>query len=52
MGSVPRVDKLRHYFNHPGFVEPMTEGVLRSLAELPEDVRPGAHIAFTTHSLE
>ncbi|MEV0847152.1 ferrochelatase [Streptomyces sp. NPDC049954] len=47
----PRVDKLRHYFNHPGFVEPMTDGVLRSLAELPEDVREGAHLAFTTHSI-
>ncbi|MFI0962481.1 ferrochelatase [Streptomyces sp. NPDC021080] len=47
----PRVDKLRHYFNHPGFVEPMTEGVLRSLAELPEEVRAGAHLVFTTHSI-
>ncbi len=47
----PRVDKLRHYFNHPGFVEPMVDGVLASLADLPEDVRSGAHIAFTTHSI-
>ncbi|MFJ6838009.1 ferrochelatase [Streptomyces sp. NPDC091209] len=47
----PRIDKLRHYFNHPGFVEPMTEGVLRSLAELPEEVRAGAHLVFTTHSI-
>ncbi|MFB7247419.1 ferrochelatase [Streptomyces populi] len=49
--GLPRVDKLRHYFNHPGFVEPMTEGVLRSLAELPEEVREGAHLVFTTHSI-
>lgn len=47
----PRVDKLRHYFNHPGFVRPMTESVLASLADLPEDVRAGAHLAFTTHSV-
>ncbi|WP_433545291.1 ferrochelatase [Streptomyces sp. CA-294286] len=47
----PRVDKLRHYFNHPGFVGPMVDGVLRSLAELPEEVRAGAHLAFTTHSI-
>jgi ferrochelatase len=45
------VDKLRHYFNHPGFVEPMADGVVASLAELPEEVRDGAHIAFTTHSI-
>ncbi|WP_052868865.1 ferrochelatase [Streptomyces niger] len=49
--EVPQVDKLRHYFNHPGFVRPMVDGVLASLAELPEDARAGAHIAFTTHSI-
>ncbi|MEU6484160.1 ferrochelatase [Streptomyces sp. NPDC046887] len=48
---LPRVDKLRHYFNHPGFVRPMIDGVLRSLAELDEEVRAGAHLAFTTHSI-
>ncbi|WP_329114977.1 ferrochelatase [Streptomyces sp. NBC_01353] len=48
---LPRVDKLRHYFNHPGFVEPMAEGVLASLADLDESVRAGAHLAFTTHSI-
>ncbi|MEV8526514.1 ferrochelatase [Streptomyces sp. NPDC052000] len=49
--KVPRVDKLRHYFNHPGFVRPVIDGVLASLAELPEGVRAGAHLAFTTHSI-
>ncbi|AOT61463.1 Ferrochelatase [Streptomyces rubrolavendulae] len=48
---LPKVDKLRHYFNHPGFVEPVVEGVLRSLGELDERVRDGAHLAFTTHSI-
>ncbi|MFF7679572.1 ferrochelatase [Actinacidiphila glaucinigra] len=49
--TVPRVDKLRHYFNHPGFVRPMVDAVLTALATLPEDVRDGAHLAFTTHSI-
>ncbi|MDJ0463201.1 ferrochelatase [Streptomyces sp. H27-C3] len=49
--ELPRVDKLRHYFNHPGFVRPMVDGVLKSLAELDEGVRAGAHLAFTTHSI-
>ncbi|MFJ9120034.1 ferrochelatase [Streptomyces sp. NPDC102394] len=49
--ELPRVDKLRHYFNHAGFVEPMIEGVLRALDELPEEVRAGAHLAFSTHSI-
>ncbi|MEU3726525.1 ferrochelatase [Streptomyces sp. NPDC031705] len=49
--ELPRVDKLRHYFNHPGFVEPMIDGVVASLAALPAEVRDGAHLAFTTHSI-
>ncbi len=49
--ELPRIDKLRHYFNHPGFVRPMIDGVLKSLSELPEGVRDGAHLAFTTHSI-
>ncbi|WP_435206885.1 ferrochelatase [Streptomyces sp. bgisy104] len=48
---LPRVDKLRHYFNHPGFLQPMTEGVLAALADLDPAVRDGAHLAFTTHSI-
>ncbi|MGK5629880.1 ferrochelatase [Streptomyces sp. URMC 123] len=48
---VPRVDKLRHYFNHPGFVLPMVDATLAALAELPEPVRAEAHLAFTTHSI-
>ncbi|MEU8566903.1 ferrochelatase [Streptomyces pathocidini] len=48
---LPRVDKLRHYFNHPGFVRPMVDATLAALAELPEAARAGAHLAFTTHSI-
>ncbi|MGP3982833.1 ferrochelatase [Streptomyces sp. KR80] len=48
---LPRVDKLRHYFNHPGFVAPMIDATLAALADLPPAVRAGAHLAFTTHSI-
>ncbi|MFD8708257.1 ferrochelatase [Kitasatospora sp. NPDC059648] len=48
---VPTVDKLRHFYNHPGFVEPMIDATVAALAELPEAVRPGARLAFTTHSI-
>ncbi|WP_441249935.1 ferrochelatase [Kitasatospora sp. McL0602] len=46
-----RVDKLRHFFNHPGFVEPMVDATLAALAELPAEVRDGAQLVFTTHSI-
>ncbi|MBW5483368.1 ferrochelatase [Streptomyces bambusae] len=49
--ELPRVDKLRHYFNHPGFVEPMIDGVVAALESLPEELRAAAHLAFTTHSI-
>ncbi len=50
-GPVPRVDKLRHYFNHPGFLAPMTDSVLAALERLPAPVRDDARLAFTTHSI-
>jgi len=30
--GAPRLDRLRHYFNHPGFVEPMVDATLAALA--------------------
>lgn len=50
-GSPVRLDKLRHYFNHPGFVEPNVDAVLAALADLPDDVRAGAELVFVTHSI-
>jgi ferrochelatase len=49
--GAPVLDKLRHYFNHPGFVVPMVRSTLTALAELPVAVRGGAHLAFVTHSI-
>ncbi|MEV7782656.1 ferrochelatase [Kitasatospora sp. NPDC088351] len=46
-----RVDKLRHFYNHPGFVQPMIEATLAALERLPAGARPGARLAFTTHSI-
>ena len=49
--GAPEVDKLRVFYNHPGFVGPATENVKAALAKLPEDRRSTAHIAFTAHSI-
>ncbi|WP_052510822.1 ferrochelatase [Crystallibacter crystallopoietes] len=51
------VDKVRQYFDHPGFVEPFVEGVAEGLAavraELAAKGEPDApvHIMFATHSI-
>jgi ferrochelatase len=49
--GAPRLDRLRHYFNHPGFLEPMVDATLSALAGLPDPVRHDAHILFVTHSV-
>nr|MDQ3344268.1 ferrochelatase [Actinomycetota bacterium] len=49
--GAPVLDKLRHYFNHPGFLEPVADATLAALAGLPDDVREQAHLAFVTHSI-
>ncbi len=49
--GAPRLDKLRAYFNHPGFVEPMVDAALTALAELPEATRDEARLVFVTHSI-
>jgi ferrochelatase len=49
--GAPRIDKIRHYFNHPGFVEPLVSATLEAIGRLPEDVAPGARLVFTAHSI-
>lgn len=49
--GAPRLDRLRAYFNHPGFVEPNVDATLTALAALPEGVRREAHLVFVTHSI-
>lgn len=50
------IDKVRQYFDHPGFVSPFVEGVraaLQSTREaLPDiDVTRDVHVLFATHSI-
>ena len=49
--GVPAVDKLRVYFNHPGFIEAMADRVRSALDEIPADRRDLARIVFTAHSI-
>ncbi|KRB75880.1 ferrochelatase [Nocardioides sp. Root190] len=49
--TAPRLDKVRAYYNHPGFVTATADGVLDALSGLPDDVRDGARLVFVTHSI-
>ena len=49
--GAPRVDKLRAFYNHPGFVEPNAEHLRAALEQIPSERRGAAHVAFTAHSI-
>jgi ferrochelatase len=49
--AAPPVDKLRAFFNHPGFIEPMVERTLDALVQIPADRRRHARLVFTAHSI-
>jgi ferrochelatase len=46
-----RIDKIRPYFNHPGFIEPFAVSVEAALAELPAEAQAAARLVFTAHSV-
>lgn len=47
----PAIDRLRHYFNHPGFIQPMIDNTRYALESWPPDVRDRARLVFTAHSI-
>jgi ferrochelatase len=49
--DAPTIDKLRPYFNHPGFIEAMADRTQTTLAEFRLDRREQAHLVFTAHSI-
>jgi ferrochelatase len=49
--AAPQVDKLRVFYNHPGFIEPMVESLRGCLERIPAQHRPGATVLFTAHSI-
>jgi ferrochelatase len=47
----PEVGKLRVFYNHPGFVQPMARRVEATLAAVPEQRRRATRLVFTAHSI-
>src|ERR1044072_111751 len=46
-----RVEKLRAFYNHPGFVMPNAENLSAALGQIPPERRDAARVAFTAHSI-
>jgi len=53
LGGELRIDKVRQYFDHPGFVQPFVDGVRASLAELTDRgfAAEKVRVLFATHSI-
>src|SRR6185503_5423415 len=49
--TAPQIDKLRAFFNHPGFIEPMVENTRAALEKIPVERRQDAELVFTAHSI-
>jgi ferrochelatase len=49
--GVPEVDKLRAFFNHPGFIEATVERVRDALQVRPSDDRENVQVVYTAHSI-
>jgi protoporphyrin/coproporphyrin ferrochelatase len=49
--GAPEIDKIRVFYNHPGFVQPMAENVRAVLEQFPPERRENVHVAFTAHSV-
>ncbi len=49
--DAPKIDKLRLFYNHPGFIEPMADRVAGALEQLSPEHRAAARLVFTAHSL-
>ncbi|HSE94267.1 MAG TPA: ferrochelatase, partial [Methylomirabilota bacterium] len=49
--GAPEIDKLRVYYNHPGFVQANAEHLRTALGGLPARRRVAARVVFTAHSI-
>ncbi len=49
--GAPEIDKLRVFYNHPGFIEAMVHRTQEALDQIPETRRNQAHILYSAHSI-
>ena len=49
--AAPRFDKLRLFYNHPGFIEPLVEKARAALESFAPESRPRVQVLFTAHSI-
>jgi ferrochelatase len=49
--DAPALDKIRLFYNHPGFIEAMRDRMNAAFREIPQERRAAARLIFTAHSV-
>ncbi len=49
--DAPVIDKIRHYYDHPGYVQPLADAVRAALGTVPPSRRAATRLVFTAHSI-
>jgi len=49
--GAPEVDKVRAFFNHPGFIEATVDRVREAMQDIPSGARQNVQIIYTAHSI-
>jgi protoporphyrin/coproporphyrin ferrochelatase len=49
--KAPLVTKIPPYYRHKGFITSFTDAAARAIESLPDEVRAGAELVFTAHSI-
>ena len=49
--GAPQVEKLRAFFNHPGFLGATEDRLTEALAQLPADARQKVQVVYVAHSI-
>jgi len=49
--DAPQIDKLRAFFNHPGFIDATEARLLDALREIPASVKHNIQVVYTAHSI-
>lgn len=49
--ELPRIDKIRAFFNHPGFIEAVATQAESALGELTPEARSQTRMIYTAHSI-
>jgi ferrochelatase len=49
--GAPQIDKLRAFFNHPGFIDATEDRLRDAIAEIPPEAREHLRIVYVAHSI-